>query len=77
MSVAAIIAAHPEALDVLIQGGFGPLANPVARRTLAHTVTLAQAFRIRSLSAEAEEALIDRLLRLPVPAAGGEDRAAP
>lgn len=70
--VATIITAHDQALDVLVSGGFEPLANPVMRRTLAHTVTLAQAFRIRGLTDEAEEAIISRLLRLGI----GSDHAA-
>ncbi len=64
--VSAILDAHPAALGVLIDSGFEPLANPVARRTLAHTVNLSQALRIRGLSAEAEESLINRLLQLGV-----------
>lgn len=62
--VSTIIDAHPDALDVLIEGGFTPLANPVMRLALAHTVSLSQAFRLRGLSDEAEEALISRLLEL-------------
>lgn len=70
--VATIITAHDQALDVLVSGGFEPLANPVMRHTLAHTVTLAQAFRIRGLTDEAEEAIISRLLKLDI----GSDHAA-
>lgn len=62
--VSTIIDAHPDALDALIEAGFTPLANPVMRLALAHTVSLSQAFRLRSLSGEAEEELISRLLEL-------------
>lgn len=68
--VSAIIDAHEEALEVLIQGGFEPLANPVMRFAMAHTVNLSQAFRIRGLSDEAEEAIIAKLLELGV---GGQN----
>ncbi|HLR45762.1 MAG TPA: DUF1858 domain-containing protein [Deinococcales bacterium] len=73
--VAAIIAAHPGALDVLIEGGFGPLANPVARKALAHTVTLRQAFAIRGLDEDAREAVTGRLLALGTGTEGGGDAA--
>ncbi len=62
--VSAIIDAHEDALEVLIQGGFEPLANPVMRFAMANTVNLSQAFRIRGLSDEAEEAIITQLLEL-------------
>lgn len=62
--VSAILDAHPDALQVLIEGGFEPLANPVARMGLAHTVSLRQAFRIRGQDEAQQEALIARLLQL-------------
>ena len=71
--VSAVIDAHPDALDVLIEAGFTPLANPVMRLALAHTVTLSQALRIRGLPEEVEEALISRLLELEA----GAQHAAP
>jgi hypothetical protein len=71
MRVSVIIAAHEEALDVLIQGGFEPLANPVMRFAMAHTVNLAQAFRMRDMSDEDEGALTARLLELEVDRGGG------
>jgi len=66
MRVSSILDAHEDALDALIAGGFAPLANPVMRLAMASTVSLGQAFRIRGLSDEAEEALIVRLLELGV-----------
>lgn len=61
--VSDIIANHPNALDVLIEGGFTPLSNPVMRNVLARTVNLRQAFQIRALSDEQEEHIITELLR--------------
>ncbi|MFA5551922.1 MAG: hypothetical protein WDA03_09920 [Trueperaceae bacterium] len=66
MRVSRIIEAHEGALAALIEGGFGPLANPVARLAMAHTVNLAQAFRIRGQAEEEQEALIAELLALGV-----------
>lgn len=66
LRVSRIISAHADALDVLISGGFAPLANPVARMAMAHTVTLAQALRIRGLDDPEEQQLIARLLQLDV-----------
>lgn len=66
MRVSRILDAHEEALQVLIDGGFEPLANPVARLAMAHTINLAQAFRIRGQDEEAQEELIERLLALGV-----------
>lgn len=62
--VSDIIAKHPDALNVLIDGGFTPLNNPVMRSVLAHTVNLRQVFQIRALSDEQEERIITELLRL-------------
>lgn len=76
LKVAAVIDLHEDALDVLIEGGFTPLRNPLARSTLAHTVTLEQAFAIRNLADGQAERLISRLLAL-CPDPGGENSAAP
>lgn len=66
MRVAGIIDAHPQALQVLIEGGFAPLANPVMRLAMANTVNLGQAFRIRGMDDSAEESIVARLLALGV-----------
>lgn len=66
LKVSSILAAHEDALEVLIAGGFEPLRNPVMRLAMAHTVNLGQAFRIRGLEDEAEAAIIDGLLELGV-----------
>ncbi len=41
--IAGLLEAHPEALPILIQAGFTPLANPVMRRMMGGMVTLRQA----------------------------------
>lgn len=52
-NVAALVASHPEALPILIEAGFTPLANPVLRRTLARAVTLGQAGRMHAIDVDA------------------------
>lgn len=66
MRVAGILAADERALDVLINGGFEPLANPVMRLALANTVSLAQAIRIRGLEKTESDQIIQQLLTLGV-----------
>ena len=46
VNVAALIETYPAALPVLVAAGFGPLANPVLRRTLARAVTLRTACQL-------------------------------
>lgn len=64
MKVSDILDARPAALDLLIAYGFTPLKQPHLRAILAHTVTLSQALRIRSQSAERERALMAALVEL-------------
>lgn len=64
MRVSAILEARPASLDVLVDHGFAPLRQPHLRAALAHSVTLAQALRIRSLSNVKEQALLAELLAL-------------
>ncbi len=62
-----LLDAHPELLPVLVAEGFGPLANPVLRRTVARSVTLSQAC---SLHGKDAVALVERLrLKLAPPRA--------
>jgi hypothetical protein len=49
VTVAALVASHPESLAVLIEAGFSPLANPVLRRTLGRTVTLRTACQLHGV----------------------------
>jgi hypothetical protein len=52
VNVGQLVSAHPEALSILIEAGFTPLANPVLRRTHARAVTLREACRMRSIDLE-------------------------
>lgn len=70
MRVSRILDAHAGALQALIDGGFAPLANPVARMAMAHTVNLAQAFRIAGQAEEQQAELIAKLLALDVDRGG-------
>ena len=65
--VSTIIDAHADALGVLIEHGFTLLAQAPLRWAMAHTVNLAQAFRLRSLDAADQEALLAALTGLGVP----------
>ncbi|MEW6249976.1 MAG: DUF1858 domain-containing protein [Planctomycetota bacterium] len=50
--VSDILERFPEALPVLIERGFAPLANPLLRRTLARTVTLRTAAALWQVDAD-------------------------
>ena len=54
----------PEALDVLIKYGFTPLKNPLLRKILPYTVTLGQAKKIRRLSDEKFQKMLEDLRNL-------------
>lgn len=54
----------PEALDVLIKYGFTPLKNPLLRKILPYTVTLGQAKKIRRLSDEKFQRMLEELRSL-------------
>lgn len=43
--VADVLTHYPESLQVFLRHGFGPLANPVLRKTMARVVTIEQACR--------------------------------
>ncbi|MHB8874752.1 MAG: DUF1858 domain-containing protein [Myxococcaceae bacterium] len=47
-----LITAHGEAIPLLIEAGFTPLANPVLRRTLTRAITLRQACKMQSIELE-------------------------
>jgi hypothetical protein len=66
VNVGALLRAHPQALDVLIAAGFAPLANPIARRTLAHGISLHTACRLHGVDVDT---LVARLLAACLPAA--------
>jgi len=48
-NVAAVLARWPQTLPVFVSHGFGMLTNPVARQTLARTVSLAQACALKQV----------------------------
>lgn len=48
-SVADVLNSCPQTLDVFLNFGFDHLRNPVMRRTVAHTVTVEQAARMKKL----------------------------
>ena len=62
--VATLIERYPAALQILVDAGFGPLAVPALRKALAHTVTLRQALKIRSLPPERDAELLEELEEL-------------
>lgn len=64
MKVSAILESRPAALEVLVTHGFAPLKQPHLRAVLAPSVTLAQALRIRSLTAAEEQVLVGEILAL-------------
>ncbi len=66
--VSTIIDAHEDALPALITHGFTLLAQAPLRWAMAHTVNLGQAFRLRGLSSEEQDGLLDALAELGVPA---------
>ena len=44
-----LLSAYPDLLPVFIRNGFAPLANPILRRTLARSVSVAQACRMHGV----------------------------
>ena len=52
VNVAALIDTYPDALPVLIAAGFAPLANPLARRTLARAVSLRMACQLHHVDVD-------------------------
>lgn len=47
--VAQVVDQHPEVLDLLVELGFIPLANPVLRQTVGRTVSLVQGAKMKGL----------------------------
>ena len=44
--VAQVIDQHPEVLDLLVELGFKPLANPIMRNTVGRKVSLTQGSKL-------------------------------
>ena len=47
--VGRVVEWFPDTLDVFVRAGFTPLTNPLLRRTIARTVTVAQAARLHDV----------------------------
>lgn len=47
--VAEVLDQHPEVLDLLVELGFTPLANPLMRQTLGRTVSIAQGAKMKGI----------------------------
>ena len=45
-----VLTHYPQSLEVFLRHGFGPLANPVLRKTMARVVTIEQACRREGVS---------------------------
>ncbi len=48
-----LVTAHAEAIPILIEAGFTPLANPMLRKTLTRAVTLRQACKLKNIDLDA------------------------
>lgn len=44
-----VLKTHPELLDILVELGFKPLANPLMRQSLGHITTLKQGCQLINL----------------------------
>lgn len=67
MRVSELLKCHAEILPLLVDYGFTPLNNPLMRKTLAPTITLAQALRLHPLPPDRERKLLARLEQLCTP----------
>jgi len=72
-TIAAIVTAYPAALPILLAEGFNPLANPIARRTIARVTTLRSAC---ALTGRDLDAVLARL-RAACPAPAQRRRSLP
>ena len=50
--VAQVIDQHPEVLDLLVELGFKPLANPIMRNTVGRKVSLKQGLKLEGTPME-------------------------
>ncbi|MGT2911617.1 DUF1858 domain-containing protein [Streptococcus cameli] len=50
--VAQVVDQHPEVLDLLVELGFKPLANPIMRNTLGKKVSLQQGAKMQGIDIE-------------------------
>lgn len=47
--VAEVVEQHPEVLDLLVELGFTPLANPLMRQTLGRAVSIKQGAKMKGI----------------------------
>ncbi|MDO5079018.1 MAG: DUF1858 domain-containing protein [Streptococcus minor] len=47
--VAEVVEQHPEVLDLLVELGFTPLANPLMRQTLGRAVSIEQGAKMKGI----------------------------
>ena len=47
--VAEVVEQHPEVLELLVDLGFTPLANPLMRQTLGRTVSIKQGAKMKGM----------------------------
>ena len=55
---AEVLDQQPEVLDLLVELGFTPLANPLMRQTLGRTVSIAQGAKLKGMDLNQ---IVDRL----------------
>jgi uncharacterized protein (DUF2249 family) len=61
MKVNEVLERFPQTLEVFVQHGFKPLANPLMRKTFAHLVTIKAATRLHHWDADRLEAFLRAL----------------
>jgi uncharacterized protein involved in response to NO len=65
--VADVLAHYPQSLQIFLRHGFGPLANPLVRKTMARVVTIDQACRREGVNLAELLAELEGLERLESP----------
>ncbi|HEY9899154.1 MAG TPA: DUF1858 domain-containing protein [Pantanalinema sp.] len=61
MKVNEVLTRYPQTLEVFVQNGFKPLANPLMRRTFAHLVSIKGAARMHHWEDDRLEAFLSAL----------------
>ena len=57
--VAEVVDKHPEVLDILVDLGFKPLANPIMRNTLGRKTSLKMGSKLAGIKIEVIEATLE------------------
>lgn len=63
-NVGRLIEKYPDAIEILASYGFTPLKNPVLRKTLARTITLERARKLKGLSDAEFQEMLEKLRAL-------------